>query len=443
MIIKNNNILKKILLMVVLMFICLLNVNAEEIDGSVKITGRNTYGKILKLEIECTNVDTNQCELEDIHWYSNDKNSTDSGTEIASDVRSLEIDDSLIGKYIYVIATIKSTEGDYESKTVNDITDSENNVTATVGKYVKYIDNSKYSIDVDYDVDVASSLNVTLNGLEKNEDGVYIYFSNGEVPKVEETVSGCSDVDTSIWKMVDNSNGKVINTRDWFLRDGYNQFYILIKKHGEDSGYCEITKEPITVEKLELQPLDKRYKYYFFDTDTNRHFSLFPLYPYRTDSVSYSFITKVGIINDNNLLKKLAQNTNDSLTSLLDYAKSNDGITYENAYNNNNGYMQGNDLGSLEIINGMYYFIYTTTTLKASDGYRNVEGVSVVMAKNDYLVNDVEYDINDNNSNNDTDNKVTENPKTGDALIFAAWVIAIGAFSYSVYYFKNRKQENI
>lgn len=444
MIFKNNNILKKLLLMVVLMFVCLVNVSAEEIDGSVTITGRNTYGKMLSLEIECTNVDTNLCKLEDIHWYSNDKNSTEGGTEITDAVgkEKYVIDESLVGKYIYAVATIKSITGDYESKAVSDITDSENNVTATVGRYIEYIDNSKYSIDADYAVRAGSSLNVTLNGLEENKDSVYIYFSNGEVPTVEETSSGCSMVDTSTWRYVDNSNGKITDTRGLFLQDGYNQVYIFIDT--KDQGHCKVTKEPITMKMPELQPLDKRYQYYFFSDSS--HFSLFPLYPFYPESGSYSFITKVGIINDNNLLKKLAQNTNDSLTSLLDYAKNNDGITYENVYDTGNTDWDDGDLDSLKIIDGMYYFLYTTTNLKTSEGYRNIEGVSVAMAKLGYLSNDVEYDINDGNNNNtdtSTDKKVTENPKTGDVLIFVAWVIAMGAFSYSVYYFKNRKQENM
>lgn len=39
-----------------------------------------------------------------------------------------------------------------------------------------------------------------------------------------------------------------------------------------------------------------------------------------------------------------------------------------------------------------------------------------------------------------SNDEITNNSKTGDALIFVAWVIGIGAITYSVYYFKSRKE---
>lgn len=39
-----------------------------------------------------------------------------------------------------------------------------------------------------------------------------------------------------------------------------------------------------------------------------------------------------------------------------------------------------------------------------------------------------------------TNEEITENSKTGDTLIFVAWVVGIGALTYSVYYFKSKKE---
>lgn len=39
-----------------------------------------------------------------------------------------------------------------------------------------------------------------------------------------------------------------------------------------------------------------------------------------------------------------------------------------------------------------------------------------------------------------TDDELTNNGKTGDILIFVAWVVGIGALAYSVYYFKLKKE---
>ena len=38
------------------------------------------------------------------------------------------------------------------------------------------------------------------------------------------------------------------------------------------------------------------------------------------------------------------------------------------------------------------------------------------------------------------DDEVTENSKTGDILILIAWMVGIGALGYTVYCFKNKKE---
>lgn len=44
--------------------------------------------------------------------------------------------------------------------------------------------------------------------------------------------------------------------------------------------------------------------------------------------------------------------------------------------------------------------------------------------------------------NNKTNDEINKNSKTGDALIQFVWIIGICALGYSIYYFKNKKQEN-
>ena len=50
-------------------------------------------------------------------------------------------------------------------------------------------------------------------------------------------------------------------------------------------------------------------------------------------------------------------------------------------------------------------------------------------------------DSDDNNSDK-TNDEIDKNSKTGDALIQFVWIIGICALGYSIYYFKNKKQEN-
>ncbi|MGN1342255.1 MAG: peptidoglycan-binding protein [Bacilli bacterium] len=62
----------------------------------------------------------------------------------------------------------------------------------------------------------------------------------------------------------------------------------------------------------------------------------------------------------------------------------------------------------------------------------------------------IPYALDDEEENNSTDNsgndktldEIKENVKTGDILIFVAWVVGIAALGYSVYYFKNNRKNN-
>lgn len=53
----------------------------------------------------------------------------------------------------------------------------------------------------------------------------------------------------------------------------------------------------------------------------------------------------------------------------------------------------------------------------------------------------IPIDSDDNNSDK-TNDEIDKNSKTGDALIQFVWIIGICALGYSIYYFKNKKQEN-
>ena len=65
--------------------------------------------------------------------------------------------------------------------------------------------------------------------------------------------------------------------------------------------------------------------------------------------------------------------------------------------------------------------------IKSDDG--NEDGINIPI------------DSDDNNSDK-TNDEIDKNSKTGDALIQFVWIIGICALGYSIYYFKNKKQEN-
>jgi len=394
--------IKYLLLILCLMFIGIIGVNAETIDASIKLVGRNTFGRELEIEVDCKNAGDSECYITDTKWYYNDSNSTEGGTEIVgSDVggsgyANYYIEEKMVGKYIYVVATISSYDNDYESITLKEITDASTNVTAMVDDYIEYIDNSGYSIDATATHEVAAHVTLKLNGITKSEN-MYVYLSNGEKPIVTQTEKGCSypetsEDDYSKYKAIYNSEINVAD--DWYLLKGYTKAYILEYVHdSKNGGYnCNVTENPIDISKQSIPTLGTRYQYYLF-SENEKTLSTFPLFPFDGKNGSHKLITKIGIINDNSLLKKLSKNTNDSLSSLLEYAKKSEGKTFK--YLDSASYNV--DIGSFDVIDGAYYYVYTT--YEDTNGiYRNFDDVIVVMGDAGMLVNDVKW----TSSNNET-----------------------------------------
>lgn len=60
-----------------------------------------------------------------------------------------------------------------------------------------------------------------------------------------------------------------------------------------------------------------------------------------------------------------------------------------------------------------------------------------------YAEEDEENNSTDNSGNDKTLDEIKENVKTGDNLIFVAWVVGIAALGYSVYYFRKNRENNV
>lgn len=398
-----------IFIMAITLILGLNNVIAEEsITGSVKITGRNTYGRTLTAEASCTKPST-ECNFE-YQWYSNTTNSTTGGTVIkGATSKYYVIEESLKEKYIYVVVTAKvqsvSTSNSYISSEFKDITDSTNNVTATVSDYVDIDSTTKYSADVKATYEVGANLTITLNNIVLNENNVeyYVMFVNkGESrPIMKQTNLGCEYPETNHeninkFKYVNTTTGEIVIDDDWYILDGYDYIYVVKQTSDKVNGgrYCSITKEPINIKKPSLPDLGKRYQFYVFSESEFDGLSTFPLFPYDGHNGTHTLKTKIGLIKDNSLLKKLANNSKDALSSLLEYAKKNDGTVF--TYSDEHYY--DNDIGSFKVTDGAYYYVYTT--YDNSDGlYRDLSDVTVVMGESGMLVNDVKW--------------TTTNPDTG------------------------------
>lgn len=436
-----------------------LEVNAKDVEASIKLVGRNTFGRELEIEVDCKDAGTSECYVTEAKWYYTDTNSTENGTEIvgSSDIggtgyKNYYIQQELIGKYIYVVAKVSSYDRDYDEITLTDITDAKTNVTEKVDDYIDYnVDNSGVSITATATFEVGASLELKLNGIEKEDNtDVYVYLSDGEEPPVTQTKDGCevtiSSSDYTKFKSVlnDKVNKNRINVEyDWYLLKGYTKAYVVKKSYDEVNYgyYCEVLN-PVTVDKPALPALGNRYQFYLFSRGDggflDQTLSTFPLFPYYGEKGSHQLVTKIGIINDKNLLKKLSKGESDTLQTLLDYAKNNEGTTFKYADEHYND----NDIGTFQVQNGAYYYVYTS--YDNTDGlYRDFDDVTVVMGENGMLVNDVKWEASDydNSNNNEYVDTPTENPKTG--LYYSLGILSIILVVGSIIVIRLKKHNKI
>lgn len=426
-----------------------LEVNAKDVEASIKLVGRNTFGRELEIEVDCKDAGTSECYVTEAKWYYTDTNSTENGTEIvgSSDIggtgyKNYQIQQELIGKYIYVVAKVSSYDRDYDEITLTDITDAKTNVTEKVDDYIDYnVDNSGVSITATATFEIGASLELKLNGIEKEDNtDVYVYLSDGEEPPVTQTKDGCdypatSNKDYTKFKSV--TNNKISVDYDWYLLKDHTKAYIVKRTRDNANGgaYCKVLK-PVTFEKPAIPSLGNRYQFYLF-TNGGGYLDTFPLFPYFGENGTHQLITKIGLINDKNVLKKLSKGESDALQALLDYAKNNEGTTFK--YTDES---HSTDIGTFQVQNGAYYYVYTS--YDNTDGlYRDFDDVTVVMGENGMLVNDVKWEAsdNDNSNNNEYVDTPTENPKTG--LYYSLGILSIILVAGSIIVIRLKKHNKI
>ena len=334
------------------------------------------------------------------------------------------------------------------------------NVKAEESEYVTEVDNTNYSIEST--VEDTLSLKMNLKGIDETTNvHYYVYFSNSttEKPTISEGSSGC-DIPTDnsdLTKFKDVfSDGKIYIRDDYYLLKGYQYAYVVKSTYQDDYKYhCEITKTPINVEKANLPELSKRYRY-FNATDNKKKYDTvykFPHDPGLVEMGNHKVITKIGLINDNDLLRKLSKSENGSLEELLSYAKTNDGTFYN--YVDEDFYPI--DISNINLVNGGYYYIYTNYD---DELYRDLSDVVVYMAKDGELTDEFEWNIPEEpkttvqENESKTEEKPTEikaetkheekkeevkNPKTGIEKPYVVAIAFVLVASLVLIILKNKK----
>lgn len=260
----------------------------------------------------------------------------------------------------------------------------------------------KYGIIVNATTGNAGSyLEMKLTGINEKEaqENYYSYFvrfvSEGdEKPNLTtnpyDSVEGVnkgfdSYLSVSIYKAQDTEEyvNKLNVDYDWYMLNGYDKAYIVECDVDEN---CIMTDKPISVERPDLPKLTQRYQNFLFSQDDQNSLSIFPFFPKIGTTGSHEINIKIGLIKDEDLLRKIANEETGSLEELMEYAKTNDGVIFKK----NDNVSEDIDIGNFEVINGSYYYMYTYYT--NTDGlYRNLDDITVAMGEADMLVNDVDW----------------------------------------------------
>ena len=322
-----------------------------------------------------------------------------------------------------------------------------NNVKAENSEYVTEVDNTNYSIETEVENMI---LKMYLRGTEAGDyTTYYVYFSNNnnEVPEIPDGPSGCGislvedRSDLSKFKLVPGADGKISISHDYYLLKGYQYAYVVKTTYqADEKWHCEITSTPITVEKASLPKLGERYSY-FNSTNNKKKYDVSKKFPYDSGSFpigDHKLTTKIGVINDISLLRKLSKSESGSLEELLNYAKNNEGTSY--TYQDDEYYPI--DISNINLVEGSYYYVYTTYT---DELYRDISDVDLVMVKNGQLDDDITWNLPDEKnetpkqeetkkeSKTETKEEI-KNPKTGiqKPYIVLIIILAISGISYGI-----------
>lgn len=268
-----------------------------------------------------------------------------------------------------------------------------------------------YSISVDAETgNAGSNLTMRLNGITDTSSDYFVLFVNKGTQKPDvsvyptESTIGVDNKKINSFKSVSTSEGVLGNISikdDWYMLNGYDYAYIV---KCSSPTTCEVTNNHIKVDRPELQALGTRYQMFLFEKE--KYLSVFPYFPHLGENGNHQIEVKIGLISDNSILSKLRNNTSDALSSLLTYAKNDSNGTKFKADDESLTSGNGININSFKVNNGSYYYIYTNYT---DEMYRDLSDISIAMGEANNLVNDIEWDV-DNNVKVST---TVKNPKTG------------------------------
>ena len=281
---------------------------------------------------------------------------------------------------------------------------------------VNALDPNKYTISVFSSTgSVGGKLELSVEE-DFGDNSLYVMFMKDSSSKPTNVPSNKSEInydpdDITKWKNIyDAGETNIINIKyDWYMLDGYNYAYFLEC----DSSTCKLSDSAYEIKKPNLPELGQRYQITFFNNE--KELNVFPYFPIVGENGSHKIIVKIGKINDNNVVYQVYKNN--SLSSLLEYAKTAEGVTTSFSDKNQSNI----SFEELNIENGAYYYIYTT--YENTDGtYRDLSDVAIAMGEYNGLTNDVKYNFDGKDVGTSVNVK---NPSTMDTNLVLVLILAV------------------
>lgn len=182
-----------------------------------------------------------------------------------------------------------------------------------------------------------------------------------------------------------------INDEIYLLnRDYYAYVYNCTKKE-DYTTYCKVTTDtPIKVEKEAMPNFTERYQIFFFGntTVTTPWADLFTHFPsYYGDRLTIPLNVKVGIIEDESVIRAMAQKASGAREKLYNYAKNaTNGINYSTELHE----ARDIDISNLTVQDGKFYYVYIDIE-DPENKYIDVSDAIIVMGESGMLVNELKY----------------------------------------------------
>ncbi len=274
--------------------------------------------------------------------------------------------------------------------------------------------------------------------INEEDTRYYFYFTDKkeDVPDIS-SVPHYDDLDAYPgWRIPvgDDRGNNTINIYDSYnILEGYEHVYVAKCKYISPAS-CDQKLYYGKINKTGIPELTKRYQLYFLSGN------LHVLSQFATGTEEIKANTKIGIINDSDIINSLAKGEAGAIEKLLNYGKNaSNGTTFSTVLGD-----VGNNhvLGNYSVKAGSYYYAYTTLDTK-NGKYRQVEDITILMGRNDVdgkalLSNDVTYNISDKAYTVSTSVK---NPKTADVNVLIC--VGVAVFVFLVFLISYKKFKSV